>query len=170
MHAIVAIKQVPDTSNVRINPETGTLIREGVPAIINPYDAHAVELAVRLKRKFGGKVTIITMGPPKASEALVECVEQGADRRKLLFARHPGVDPVQLPEVDPFNAQLPATLAGLLGEIPGVAAGRPAIGSAARQSRLRRNEQPRVGVQRFAQQLPGDIGTVGVGGINEVYT
>ena len=87
MHAVVAIKQVPDTSNVRINPETGTLIREGVPAIINPYDAHAVELAVRLKRQFGGKVTVITMGPPKASEALVECVEQGADRGILISDR-----------------------------------------------------------------------------------
>ena len=56
MHAVVSIKQVPDTTNVRINPETGTLIREGVPAIVNPYDAHALELAVRLKERFGGKV------------------------------------------------------------------------------------------------------------------
>ena len=87
MHTVVAIKQVPDTSNVRINPETGTLIREGVPAIVNPYDAHAVELAVRLKEKFGGTVTMITMGPPKAAEALVECVEQGADRGILITDR-----------------------------------------------------------------------------------
>lgn len=84
MHSVVAIKQVPDTTNVRINPETGTLIRDGVPAIINPYDVHAVEMAVRLKEKFGGKVTVITMGPPKAAEALVECVEQGADRGILV--------------------------------------------------------------------------------------
>lgn len=87
MHAVVAIKQVPDTSNVRINTETGTLIREGVPAIINPYDAHAVEMAVRLKEKYGGKVTVLTMGPPKAVEALVECVEQGADRGILITDR-----------------------------------------------------------------------------------
>ncbi len=87
MHTVVAIKQVPDTSNVRINPETGTLIREGVPAIVNPYDAHAVELAVRFKEKFGGTVTVITMGPPKAAEALVECVEQGADRGILITDR-----------------------------------------------------------------------------------
>ena len=87
MHAVVAIKQVPDTSNVRINTETGTLIREGVPAIINPYDAHAVEMAVRLKEKYGGKVTVLTMGPPKAAEALVECVEQGADRGILITDR-----------------------------------------------------------------------------------
>ncbi len=87
MHTIVAIKQVPDTSNVRINPETGTLIREGVPAIINPYDAHAVELAVRLKEQFGGKVTVLTMGPPKAAEAIVECIEQGADRGIVITDR-----------------------------------------------------------------------------------
>jgi len=87
MHYIVAIKQVPDTTNVRINPETGTLIREGVPAIINPYDVHAVELAVRFKEQYGGKVTVLTMGPPKAAEALIECVEQGADRCILITDR-----------------------------------------------------------------------------------
>lgn len=87
MHAVVAIKQVPDTSNVRINPDTGTLIREGVPAIINPYDAHAIEMAVRLKERFGGKVTALTMGPPKAVESLIECVEQGVDRAILVSDR-----------------------------------------------------------------------------------
>jgi electron transfer flavoprotein beta subunit len=87
MHAIVAIKQVPDTTNVRINPETGTLIRDGVPAIINPYDVHAVEMAVRLKEQFGGTVTVITMGLPKASEALLECIEQGVDRAILISDR-----------------------------------------------------------------------------------
>ena len=87
MHSLVAIKQVPDTTNVRINPETGNLVREGVPAIINPYDAHAVEVAVRLKERFGGKVTVISMGPPKASEAILECIEQGADRGILVTDR-----------------------------------------------------------------------------------
>ncbi|MBK1700106.1 electron transfer flavoprotein subunit beta/FixA family protein [Thiococcus pfennigii] len=87
MHAVVAIKQVPDTTNVRIDPDTGTLIREGVPAIVNPYDVHALEMAVRLKERFGGQVTVLTMGPPKAAEALIECVEQGADRAILLSDR-----------------------------------------------------------------------------------
>jgi electron transfer flavoprotein beta subunit len=87
VHAVVAIKQVPDTSNVRINTETGTLIREGVPAIINPYDAHAVEMAVRLKEQYGGKVTVLTMGPPKASEAILECIEQGVDRGIVITDR-----------------------------------------------------------------------------------
>jgi electron transfer flavoprotein beta subunit len=87
IHVIVAIKQVPDTSNVRINPETGTLIREGVPAIINPYEAHALELAVQLKNKFGGQITVLTMGPAGATEALKECIEQGADRAILVSDR-----------------------------------------------------------------------------------
>ncbi|NNJ11906.1 electron transfer flavoprotein subunit beta/FixA family protein [Chloroflexales bacterium ZM16-3] len=90
MHSVVAIKQVPDTSNVRINPETGTLIREGVPTIINPYDIHAVEMAVRIKEQFGGTVTVISMGPPKAMEALIECIEQGADRGILISDRRFG--------------------------------------------------------------------------------
>jgi len=87
MHSLVAIKQVPDTTNVRINPETGNLVLEGVPAIINPYDAHAVEMAVRLKERYGGKVTVISMGPPKATEAIEECIEQGADRGILVTDR-----------------------------------------------------------------------------------
>lgn len=87
VHIVVAIKQVPDTSNVRINPDTGTLIREGVPAIVNPYEAHALELAVRLKAEHGGSVTVLTMGPNGAVEALRECVEQGADRAILISDR-----------------------------------------------------------------------------------
>jgi electron transfer flavoprotein beta subunit len=87
VHAIVAIKQVPDTTNVRIDPETGNLIREGVPAIMNPYDAHALEAAVRLKEEHGGKVTVLSMGPPKAREVIAEAVEQGADGGILITDR-----------------------------------------------------------------------------------
>lgn len=87
MHAIVAIKQVPDTTIMRIDPETGNLIREGVPAIMNPYDAHALEVAVRLKEEHGGKVTVVSMGPPKAREVIVEAVEQGADQGILITDR-----------------------------------------------------------------------------------
>jgi electron transfer flavoprotein beta subunit len=87
MHAVVAVKQVPDTTNVRINMETGMLIREGVPAILNPYDAHALEAAVQLKEHYGGKVTVLTMGPPAASATLIECIEQGADRAILISDR-----------------------------------------------------------------------------------
>jgi electron transfer flavoprotein beta subunit len=86
-HALVSIKQVPDTTNIRIDPETNNLIRQGVPTILNPYDAHAVAAAVEWKRKLGGKVTIITMGPPSAVTSLRECIEMGADRAILISAR-----------------------------------------------------------------------------------
>ncbi|MGQ9585579.1 MAG: electron transfer flavoprotein subunit beta/FixA family protein [Anaerolineae bacterium] len=87
MHAIVCIKQVPDTTEVKINPETGTLIREGVPSIVNPWDTYAIEEAIRLKEKFGGKVTVISMGPPQANEALKEAVSMGCDEAILLSDR-----------------------------------------------------------------------------------
>ncbi|MCX8068971.1 MAG: electron transfer flavoprotein subunit beta, partial [Thermodesulfovibrionales bacterium] len=67
MRFIVCIKQVPDTAEVRINPETNTLIRDGVPSIINPYDMHAIEAGLTLREKVGGKVTVLTMGPPQAA-------------------------------------------------------------------------------------------------------
>ncbi|MBN1426866.1 MAG: electron transfer flavoprotein subunit beta/FixA family protein [Anaerolineae bacterium] len=86
-HALVSIKQVPDTTNIRIDPETGNLIRQGVPTILNPYDAHAVASAVEWKRKLGGKVTVISMGPPAAVSSIRECIEMGADRGILLSAR-----------------------------------------------------------------------------------
>ncbi len=87
LHFVVCLKQVPDTSEVRIDPKTNTLMREGVPSIINPYDAHALEEAIRLKEKVGGKVTIISMGPPQAKEALKKGMSFGADRAILLSDR-----------------------------------------------------------------------------------
>jgi electron transfer flavoprotein beta subunit len=87
VHFLVCLKQVPDSSEVRIDPVTNTLMREGVPAIINPYDAHALEEAIRLKERFGGKVTILCMGPPQAREALKKAMSFGADRAILLSDR-----------------------------------------------------------------------------------
>jgi len=81
---IVCIKQVPDTAEVRINPETGTLIREGVPSIINPYDMHAIEAGLQIKGKVGGSITVITMGPPQAEVALRDAISMGADDAVLL--------------------------------------------------------------------------------------
>jgi len=80
MNIIVCIKQVPETTEVRINPETNTLIREGVKSIINPFDMYAIEEAVRLKEKFLGKTTVITMGPPQAEAALREAISIGIDQ------------------------------------------------------------------------------------------
>ncbi len=87
MNIIVCIKQVPDTTNVRIDPETNTLIRSGVQSIINPFDMYAIEEAVRLKEKLGGVVTILTMGPPQAEEALREAISLGADEAILVSDR-----------------------------------------------------------------------------------
>jgi len=76
---VVAVKQVPDTTQVKVDPETGTLIREGIPFIINPFDTHAVETALQLKDQYGSKVVAITMGPPNAKETLRRCLALGVD-------------------------------------------------------------------------------------------
>lgn len=90
MNIIVCIKQVPDTESLgqmRINPETNTLIRNEVPSVINPFDENAIEEALRLKEKLGGKVTVITMGPPQAEEALRKSLAKGADEAILISDR-----------------------------------------------------------------------------------
>jgi len=87
MDLIVCIKQVPDTTEVKINPETNTLVREGVPSIINPFDENAIETALQLKEQHGGKVTVITMGPPQASEALRTAIAMGVDEVVLVSDR-----------------------------------------------------------------------------------
>ena len=87
MNIIVCIKQVPETTEVRINSQTNTLMREGVKSIINPFDMYAIEEGLRLKERFGGKVTILTMGPPQAESALREAISLGADDAILLSDR-----------------------------------------------------------------------------------
>ncbi|MBL7132317.1 MAG: electron transfer flavoprotein subunit beta/FixA family protein [Candidatus Omnitrophica bacterium] len=87
MNIIVCIKQVPDTTDVRIDPKTNTLIREGVKSIINPFDMYAIEEGIQLKERFGGKVTILTMGPSQAETALREALALGADEAILVSDR-----------------------------------------------------------------------------------
>jgi electron transfer flavoprotein beta subunit len=87
MHIVCCIKQVPDTAQVKIDPETNTLIRSGVESICNPYDLVATEAAVQLIEKYGGKVTVISMGPPQAESALRECLSLGANEAILLSDR-----------------------------------------------------------------------------------
>lgn len=87
MKIVVCIKQVPDTTNVRINPETNTLVREGVASIINPFDVYALEEALRLKEAHGGSTAVISMGPPQAAEALREAVSLGIDEAYLVSDR-----------------------------------------------------------------------------------
>jgi electron transfer flavoprotein beta subunit len=84
---VVCIKQVPDTTEVRMDPERGTLLREGVESIVNPFDTYALEEAVRLKEQHGGEVVAVSMGPPQAESALRECVSVGADQAVLVTDR-----------------------------------------------------------------------------------
>lgn len=87
MKILVTIKQVPDTNNVTIDKKTGTLNREGIPSIINPEDRHAIEAAISIKEKHGGTITVMTMGPPQAMDALREALAMGADEAVLLSDR-----------------------------------------------------------------------------------
>ncbi|MDR1520248.1 MAG: electron transfer flavoprotein subunit beta/FixA family protein [Planctomycetota bacterium] len=87
MNIVVCVKQVPDVAEVRIDPATRTLARQGVAAAVNPFDLYAIEEAVRLRERLGGKVTAISMGPPQAEEALREAISRGADAAVLLSSR-----------------------------------------------------------------------------------
>ncbi len=87
MHIVVCIKQVPDSAQIRVHPVTNTIMRQGVPTIINPYDLFALEEAMRLRDQFGGKVTVLTMGPPMADESLRKALGMGADAAVLLTDR-----------------------------------------------------------------------------------
>ena len=88
---LVCIKQVPDTTEIRIDPVKKTLIREGVPSIVNPFDAYALELAARIKDKEPGtKITLVSMGPPQAENALRECLAVGGDKAYLVSGREFG--------------------------------------------------------------------------------
>ena len=87
MNIVVCVKQVPDTMDVRIDPKTNTLVRDGVPSILNPFDEFAIEEGLRIKERFGGTVTVITMGPQQASEVLRTALAMGADAVALLCDR-----------------------------------------------------------------------------------
>ena len=87
MEIVVCVKQVPDTTEVKIDPVKNTLIREGVPSIVNPFDKIAVEAALQLKEKYGGRVRVISMGPPQAADALKECLAMGAEEAVLVSDR-----------------------------------------------------------------------------------
>ncbi len=87
MHIVVCVKQVPDSAQIRVHPVTNTIMRQGVPTIINPYDLVVLEEALRLRDEHGGTVTVLTMGPPMAEDSLRKCLTYGADRAVLLTDR-----------------------------------------------------------------------------------
>ncbi|GLR89960.1 electron transfer flavoprotein subunit beta/FixA family protein [Bradyrhizobium iriomotense] len=87
MHNVVCIKQVPDSAQIRVHPVTNTIMRQGVPTIVNPYDLFALEAAMELRDKSGGEITVLTMGPPAAEDSLRKALTFGADRAVLLTDR-----------------------------------------------------------------------------------
>ncbi len=87
MHIVVCIKQVPDSAQIRVHPVTNTIMRQGVPTIINPFDLFSLEEALRMRDAHGGEVTVLTMGPPMASDSLRKALTFGADRGVLLTDR-----------------------------------------------------------------------------------
>jgi electron transfer flavoprotein beta subunit len=87
MHTVVCIKQVPDSAQIRVHPVTNTIMRQGVPTIINPYDLFAIEAALKLRDAQGGTITILTMGPPMAEDSLRRALSFGPDRAVLLTDR-----------------------------------------------------------------------------------
>ncbi len=87
MYQVVCIKQVPDTTQVRIDPETGSLVRQGIPSVINPFDLFAVEAALQVRERVGGRITALSMGPRQAEEALRKVLGYGVDRAVLLSDR-----------------------------------------------------------------------------------
>jgi electron transfer flavoprotein beta subunit len=87
LHIVVCVKQVPDSREIRIDPKNNTLIRQGVPSIVNFYDMHGLEEALRIKDELGARVTVVTMGPPPAEKGLKECISLGADEAVLVTDR-----------------------------------------------------------------------------------
>ena len=87
LNILVCVKQIPDIDLVKMDPETGNLIRTGVPTLTNPLDLNALEAAVQVKERFGGKITLITMGPPMAESTLRECLAVGGDEAVLISGR-----------------------------------------------------------------------------------
>lgn len=87
LHIVVCIKQVPDSREIRIDPKNNTLVRQGVPAIVNYFDLHGLEEALRIKDEHCARVTVVTMGPPSAEKAIKQCISMGADEGVLVSDR-----------------------------------------------------------------------------------
>jgi Electron transfer flavoprotein, beta subunit len=84
MHILILIKQVPETDKVKMDPETGTMVRSGLESIVNPLDLYAIEEALILKEQFGAHISVLSMGPPDAERALREALSMGCDEAILL--------------------------------------------------------------------------------------
>lgn len=151
MKIIVCVKQVPDTTEIKINPETGTLIRDGVPSILNPDDANALEQALEVKdSQPDTEVVVVTMGPPQAKEMLRECLAMGADDAVLLSDRALGGSDTW--------ATSNAVAAGIktVGTFDLIFAGRQAIDGDTAQVGPQISEHLGIPVISYAQKLEVD--------------
>jgi electron transfer flavoprotein beta subunit len=126
-HSVVCVKQVPDTANITAEAmkDDGTVNRAALPAIFNPEDLHALEAALDVRERFGGTVTALTMGPPKAADVLRECLFRGADRAILLTDRRAAASDTLATSY--ILAQAIKTIAKKFGEVDFVFCGRQAI-------------------------------------------
>ena len=115
MKIVVCIKQVPDTNEVKLDPKTNRLIRDGVPSIINHDDKSGIEAALQLREKVGGTVTVVCMGPPQADVALREALAMGCDDAYLLSAREFGGSDTGRQAIDGDTAQVGPQIAENLG-------------------------------------------------------
>ena len=121
MNIVVCIKQVPETTEVRVDPKTNALIREGVKSIVNPFDENAIEAALQLRDASGGRVTVVCMGPPQAEEALRHALAMGADEAVLLC------DPASRGSDTLATSYTLAQLVRKLGEFDLIICGKQAI-------------------------------------------
>lgn len=146
MNIIVCIKQVPDTNEVKLDPVKGTLIREGVPSIINPDDKAGLEAALRLKDSMGAKVSVISMGPPQADAALREALAMGADEAYLVCGREFG-------GADTWATS--STLASAVSKLPYdlIITGRQAIDGDTAQVGPQISEHLKIPVISYAEEI-----------------
>jgi electron transfer flavoprotein beta subunit len=179
MNIIVCIKQVPATTEVKIDPKTNTLVREGVEGIINPFDTYALEEGLRLREKVGGKVTAVSMGPPQAAESLKEAIALGVDEAFLLSDRaFAGADTLAtsyalvcaLTKIKEFDLIIcgKQTMDGDTGQVGASIAERIGLPFTAYVSKILEVEPTRLRVQRLIEEgyevvemrLPGVISVV----------
>ena len=147
MNILVCIKQVPDTTEIRIDPETNTLIRTGVPSIMNPFDAYAVEQALQLKEMTDGRVTVVTMGPPQAKSILGDALAMGVDDAYLVTDRKFGGSDTLA------TSYILASVARKLGPFDVILCGKQAIDGDTAQVGPQLSEHLGIPVISYTQEL-----------------
>ncbi|SDF53477.1 electron transfer flavoprotein subunit beta/FixA family protein [Sporomusa acidovorans] len=150
MNIVVCVKQVPDTTEVKVDPQNHTLVRQGIPAIVSPFDKNALEEALKLREKHGGKVTVISMGPNQADAALKECLSIGADDAVLISdAAFSGADTLA-------TARTLAAAIRKLGKVDMILCGKQAIDGDTAQVGPELAEQLGIAVVTYVAKIEVD--------------